>query len=78
MEYVLVKKYSYFLPLTITLPALCISSSSSSSYSGSTASIIECFGLLNDFFSIWVGPIIYFHDIQIIFDIILPPCLGSS
>ena len=44
--YVLVKKYSYFLPLTITLPALCISSSSS----GSTASIIECSGLLNDFF----------------------------
>ena len=47
----------------------------SSSSSGSTTSIIECFGLPNDFFPFVsvldaVLPIIYFHGIQIIFDII--------
>jgi hypothetical protein len=48
---------------------------SSSSSSGSTTSIIECFGLPNYFFPFVsvldaVLPIIYFHGIQIIFDII--------
>ena len=54
-----------------------------SSSSGCTTSVIECFGLLNDFFPFMsvldaVLPIIYFHGIQIIFNIILPPSLGSS
>ena len=52
------------------------------SSSGSTTSLIECFGLLNDFFPFMpvldtVLPIVYFHGIQIIFNIILPPSLGS-
>jgi hypothetical protein len=51
------------------------------SSSGCTTSFIECFGLLNDFFPFMpvldaVLPIIYFHGIQIIFNIILPPSLG--
>jgi hypothetical protein len=57
--------------------------SSSSSSSGSTTSVIECFGLLNDFVPLMpvlnaVLPIMYFHGIQIIFNIILPPSMGSS
>jgi hypothetical protein len=49
--------------------------------SGSTTLVIECFCLLNDFFPFMsvlnaVLPIIYFHGIQIIFNIILPPNLG--
>jgi hypothetical protein len=44
---------------------------SSSSSSGSTTSVIECFGLLNDFLPFVpvldaVLPIIYFHGIEII------------
>jgi hypothetical protein len=53
----------------------------SSSSSGSTTSVIECFGLLNDFFPFTpvldaVLPIIYFHDIQIILTSFSHPVWG--